>query len=252
MFFSLLLSLFVFTKAQDPANGWLGYALGKNPNGGSDPITFIEAYWTNLKDPTNKNCFYSPWFGIETSDNLNLLQPVNPWSGGEWQIYNEYFQWQPTHNQNSRSHVVYPGDLIYGSVTYNAAHNSYMLYHSDETTGHKWSVNMSIPVQQKNGKYKVYDMIYVVFEKVCRQCDMYPPDDIVTFSNISAYWGGKKLDPKWTTAYVDNVCNNRAHVVDESTITITWNSKSKQDYTELYEMRERTGTNGHLQPRQRK
>eukprot|EP01084_Bolivina_argentea_P155216 270492_1 len=247
MIFSALVTLFALTQAQDPANGWLGYALGKNPNGGTDPITQIEAYWTNLQEPTQKNCFYSPWFGIETSDNLNLLQPVNPWENREWSIYNEYFQWQPTHNQNSASRKSYPGDLLYGSVTYHEETHSYMLSHSDLTTGHTSIVNMSIGVQEKGGKYKTYDMIYVVFEKVCRQCDMYPPDDIVTFSNISVEWGGKKADPKWTTAYVDNVCNNRAHVVDESTITITWNSKSKTDYSKLYEMRQANNTNGHLQ-----
>eukprot|EP00483_Globobulimina_turgida_P012533 UN12556 len=129
--FTILMILVVSTLAKDPAPGWLGYALGKNPNGGSDPITFIEAYWTNLKAPSNKNCFYSPWFGIETSDNLNLLQPVNPWSGNEWTIYNEYYQWSPSHNQNSRSHVVYPGDLIYGSVTYQPGADSYNLYNSE-------------------------------------------------------------------------------------------------------------------------
>jgi hypothetical protein len=244
--FVILVTLIVSAVAQDPAHGWLGYALGKNPNGGSDPLTFIEAYWTNLREPSSKSCFYSPWFGIETSDNLNLLQPVNPWMNNRWTIYNEYYQWSPTHNQNSASHVVYPGDLIYGSVTYQPASHSYNIYHSDLTTGHQWSVNMSIGVQQKGGNYKTYNMIYVVFEKVCRSCDMYPPDNIVTFHNISAYWGNTKIAPRWTTGYVDNVCNNRAHIVDAETVTITWNSQSEEDYTELYEMRERTGTNGNL------
>eukprot|EP01084_Bolivina_argentea_P155217 270495_1 len=249
MIFSALVTLFALTQAQDPANGWLGYALGKNPNGGTDPITQIEAYWTNLQEPTQKNCFYSPWFGIETSDNLNLLQPVNPWENREWSIYNEYFQWQPPHNENSRKHVVYPGDKLYGSITYQPATHSYNVYHSDETKGHEWSVNMTVAVQKKGSDYKTYNMIYVVFEKTCSSCDMYPPDDIVTFSNITVLWAGKKLSPTWTTSYVDNVCNNRAHVVDAETITITWNSKSKQNYTELYEMRERTGTNGNLKRR---
>ena len=75
---------------------------------------------------------------------MNLLQPVNPWLGSEWQIYNgafppsfnapharisptphpppstththththaraEYYQWVPSHNQNSQSHTVTPG-----------------------------------------------------------------------------------------------------------------------------------------------
>eukprot|EP01083_Nonionella_stella_P095923 269423_1 len=237
----------LMTKAGDPASGWLGYALGKNPNGGNAPITFIEAWWTNLQDPAIQNCFYSPWFGIETSDNLNLLQPVNPWMDDEWTIYNEYFQWEPPHNENSKSTVVYPGDLLYGSITYQPASNSYDVYHSDQTEGHEWSVNMTIEVQKSGrGEYKVYNMIYVVFEKVCKRCDMYPPDDIVTFQNISVFWNGKKVDPLWTTAYVEDVCNNRAKVVDNSTIAITWNSKSDTDYTELYETREKTGANGNL------
>eukprot|EP00483_Globobulimina_turgida_P007021 UN07035 len=223
----VFLSLLAIVRAQDPANGWLGYALGVNPNGGSDVITFIEAYWTNLKVPASKSCFYSPWFGIETSDNLNLIQPVNPWTGNQWEIYNEYFQWKPTHNENSRSHRVYPGDLIYGSVTFDAANQAYKMYHADLTTGHEWSVNTTIGVQKEGTNYKKYTMTYFVFEKVCSRCNDYPPDDIVTFTNTTVQWAGKTLQPKWTTAYVDNVCNNRAHVVDEQTITITWNSNSQ-------------------------
>ncbi len=30
----------------------------------------------------------------------------------------EYFQWSPTHNENSASHNVNPGDVLYGSVTF--------------------------------------------------------------------------------------------------------------------------------------
>ena len=91
-------------------------------------------------------------FGIETSDNLNLIQPVNPWTGNQWEIYNEYFQWKPTHNENSRSHVTYPGDLIYGSVTFDSQNQVYKMYHADLTKGHEWSVNTTIPVQQEGVK----------------------------------------------------------------------------------------------------
>ena len=84
-------------------------------------------------------------------------------------------------------------------------------------------------------------MTYFVFEKVCSRCNEYPPDDIVTFSNISVYWNGQKKDPKWTTAYVDNVCDFRAHVASESEITITWNSQSENHPGAL-------GRPGHLTP----
>ena len=179
-----LLYCVAVSYAQDPANGWLGYATGKNPNGGNDPITFIEAYWTNLKEPENKNCFYSPWFGIESSDNLNLIQPVNPWTGRQWEIYNEYFQWfvfhyqfdrimqytsitnrRPTHNENSKSHVVYPGDLIYGSVTFDEARQEYKMYHADLTKGHEWSVNTTIAVQKEGVLFSIYTQIRITYQQ---------------------------------------------------------------------------------------
>lgn len=53
-----------------------------------------------LRTPHPASCrvvFPSCRFGIDASDNLNLLQPVNPWMGNEWLIYNEYYQWQPSY-----------------------------------------------------------------------------------------------------------------------------------------------------------
>jgi hypothetical protein len=80
-------------SAQDPAGGWLGYARALPPGGiPGQRLTKISARWKNNAAPRRSSSFYSPWFGIDTSDNLNLLQPVNPWLGNEWQIYNEYFQ----------------------------------------------------------------------------------------------------------------------------------------------------------------
>merc|ERR1711907_8830 len=80
--------------AQDPAEGWLGYAKGVSPTG-EGRITHAEAKWKVLDAPRHGGAFYSPWFGIESSDNLNLIQPVNPWTGNSWSMYIEYFQWEP-------------------------------------------------------------------------------------------------------------------------------------------------------------
>ena len=207
----------------DPAQGWLGYALAQDPTGENRRITFIEAYWAVCDDPKVSGAFFSPWFGIETSDNKNLIQPVNPWDVDEWLIYNEYYQWDPTHNENSRSHTVSAGDILYGSVSFNEDDESYTVYHSD--LNDNWSVTSTIDVQEdsKNGGYKNYTMSYFVFEKEAR-CNQYPPDGKVTFYNISIFWDGVKQSPKWTTAYVDDVCNSRANVIDESTIEITWDT----------------------------
>eukprot|EP01147_Barroeca_monosierra_P007226 gene7226-9689_t len=210
--------------AQDPAQGWLGYAKGVNPSG-EGIITYIEAKWKVGANPRRGGAFFSPWFGIETSDNLNLIQPVNPWTGSRWEIYNvnrphhpnkflEYFQWVPTHNQNSQAHVVKPGDVLFGSVTYNPSRNSYVMYHKDITDG--WSVTTEIPIQRaRSGEFKKYNIIYFVFEKEW-DCDQYPPDGEVTFYDIKVQFNNQTVSPTWTTSYVDDVCNNRAHVLNET------------------------------------
>jgi hypothetical protein len=73
---SLLASL-LSVAAQDPAQGWLGYAVANCPAGTT--LTLMDAYWPVGATPKRSQSFYSPWFGIDASDNLNLLQPVNPW-----------------------------------------------------------------------------------------------------------------------------------------------------------------------------
>ncbi|EGD73234.1 hypothetical protein PTSG_04950 [Salpingoeca rosetta] len=216
----LLLAVAGCAVAQDPAEGWLGYAKGVNPSG-EGIITYIEAKWRVGSNPRRGGAFFSPWFGIETSDNLNLIQPVNPWTGNQWQIYNEYFQWVPTHNYNSEAHVVRPGDVLFGSVSYNPSKNSYTVFHKDMNDG--WSVTTEIPVQRSGGDYKKYTIVYFVFEKEW-DCDQYPPDGEVTFYDIKVQYNNQTVSPQWTTAYVDDVCNNRAHIVDESTIKITWDT----------------------------
>jgi len=215
--------------AQDPAEGWLGYAMGVNP-AGTGIITHMEAKWKVGQNPVVGGAFFSPWFGIEASDNLNLLQPVNPWVGDSWQIYNEYFQWSPEYNYNSDSNTVNPGDVLFGSVDYDESAQSYNLYHSDMTTG--WSVNSTIQIQQDDqGNYKQYTIAYVVYEKDA-DCNQYPPDGSVTFYDIVLAYGGKVVTPQWTTGIVDDVCNNRAKVIDSNTIEITWDTSMSRNATD--------------------
>jgi len=226
----LLIALFfaVCVTAQDPANGWLGYAACTAPTGTKGVITKVTARWNNLNNPKVGGCFFSPWFGIESSDNLNLIQPVNPWTGNAWEIYNEYYQWQPTYNQNSNSHITKPGDVLYGSVSFNAANQSYTIYHQDMTDG--WSVTTEIAVQKaSSGAYKNYTIVYWVFEKVCATCGQYPPDNWVEFYDIYVEYGGVQVTPVCTTAFVDNTCSNRAHVNANGTISITWNANGAEE-----------------------
>lgn len=220
--FILFLAGISLCVAQDPAHGWLGYAKGTSPTGGR--LTYMEAYWKVGANPKIGGAFFSPWFGIESSDNLNLIQPVNPWTGNHWEIYNEYFQWKPVHNENSRSHNVKAGDILFGAVSFNPSNQSYTVTH---TSSDGWSVTSEIKVQKSGSTYKNYTIGYIVFEKKAR-CSQYPSDGEVTFYNIKMEYDGKVVEPKWETAYVDDVCNNRASVVDSNTIKITWNTEDEE------------------------
>lgn len=161
--------------------GWLGYAKAVSPTN-AGRLTYAEATWTNLGVPAQGGAFYSPWFGIETSDNLNLFQPVNPWLGNSWAGYIEYFQWQPENNINSAQGTVRPGDIIYGNVSLASDGKSYDSYHS---SSNGWSVRMNVPIQKKGkvGALKEYSIVYFVFEKPAN-CQQYPPEQKVTFSDI--------------------------------------------------------------------
>ena len=71
----------------------------------------------------------------DPSDNLNLIQPVNPWSGsvlrgGAWSAYTEYYQWKPTKNSNSDQFTVVSGNTLHGSMVYDASTDSYTLTQS--------------------------------------------------------------------------------------------------------------------------
>jgi len=217
--FCLLLTVAPLALAQDPADGWLGYAVGTYPSG--TRITYMEAKWKVGAKPRAGGAFYSPWFGIEASDNLNLIQPVNPWMGSSWSIYNEYYQWEPEYNYDSPSHTVKPGDILFGSVTYVPSNNTYTVYHSDLNDG--WSVTSSIGIQKTGSQYKLYTIAYIVFEKDA-DCDQYPSDGQVTFYDIKIQYDGQTVSPQWDTGIVDDVCNNRAHIINETCVQITWDT----------------------------
>ena len=54
---------------------------------------------------------------------------------------------------------------------------------------------------------------------------------MTTFYDIQIQWDGKNLPAVWSTDFVDDVCNMRAHVVNPSTrngvVNITWDTKAR-------------------------
>jgi len=227
MKFCSLLAFAVGTLAQDPANGWMAYAVGNMPSK-YERITFMEMSWKVEEGPSNARGFYSPWFGMDPADNLNLIQPVNPWTGNSWAMYTEYYQWRPTKNSNSRKYTVKAGQTLHGSLTYDQNKDGYLLSQEIVETGATSTQNV---VCQKGKKYTVP---YVVYEKVL-PCKSYPPAEEVRFTNITVECDGQDCTDEivWEAKVQDANCNMTAHIIDAETISITWDTKAASKYDDM-------------------
>ena len=68
----------------------------------SKRITKLSMTWKVGASASPSRAFYSPWFGMDPDDNLNLIQPVNPWSGSAWSMCKVS---PPTHPPCMRNHL---------------------------------------------------------------------------------------------------------------------------------------------------
>ena len=227
---NLLISLFCIlaathsAEAQDPADGWMAYAVGAVPSG-VERITRLEMKWKVSNDPEPSRAFFSPWFGMDPSDNLNLIQPVNPWLGDGWAFYTEYFQWQPVRNSNSEQFGVNSGDELHGSLVYLKDTDSYNLTQTNTATG---QTSQQIVRCQDGKKYTVP---YVVYEKTWR-CSAYPSDGVVTFTDIKVECDNTDCTSKvdWSAEVKDPNCNMEAHIDSSTQIRITWDTSLASKY----------------------
>jgi hypothetical protein len=219
----------VLAAAQDPASSWLAYAAASCPAG--TRVTHFEGQWKVPPRPAHSNLgtYYTPWIGAETTDNMNLLQPVSPWNGelnwgqGAWQAYNEYFQWSPVHNTNGKMFDVAAGDTLHGGLDL-ARDQSYAVWINDAASGKNQSI--TVPVQRAaGGGYKNYTNVYVVFEHPQR-CDSYPATNGMAFEKLLVHCDHKPTPMAWRASVVTEVCEFAAQVVDANTVTMTWNSSS--------------------------
>ena len=65
-----------------------------------------------------------------------------------------------------------------------------------------------------------------MYEKTA-PCKDYPPDEIVTFTNLTVAYDGVVAPAAWTTGVVDQVCDFKANIIDPNTVSITWNTKAE-------------------------
>jgi hypothetical protein len=202
----------------------MAYAVGKVPTG-TERITKLEMTWKVSDDPSPSFAFFSPWFGMDPADNLNLIQPVNPWLGSSWAMYTEYFQWSPEDNSNSNQRSVQAGQTLKGSLIYQSDTDSYNLTQFVVETG---AISHQV-VKCQNGKKFV--LPYVVYEKVF-PCNNYPPDGKVTFTDIVVECDGKDCtnSVQWASKVKDANCEMTAVINSQTSISITWNPQAASKY----------------------
>lgn len=237
--------------AQDPPQGWLSYATASCPPG--QRITKFSGTWDVLGNAPASAAFYSPWIGMDTTDNLNLLQPVNPWMGQSWSFYTEYFQWSPEDNSNSQSVPTTSGHKLKGSITWNGNQaQSYTILQRD--TNDQTHSTQTINVQRDQaGQHKNYTILYVVFEKVA-QCPDYPPNEKISFHDLQVECNGAPFKPQWQTAFVEDVCEFRAHVnpQDPHVVNMTWNTQASMTPAQKIAAQVQYGKNGALRAKANK
>ena len=61
--------------AQDPAHGWMAYAVGTMP-ANYERITKLEMTWTIGKEPSHSRAFFSPWYRATRSSTAPAAGPA--------------------------------------------------------------------------------------------------------------------------------------------------------------------------------
>ena len=80
-------------------------------------------------------------------------------------------------------------------------------------------------------KGKKYTLPYVVYEKTF-PCKDYPPDEIVSFTNITVECDGKDCtdEVKWASKVKDANCGMKANIVSSKEISITWSTTASSRF----------------------
>lgn len=78
---------------------------------------------------------------------------------------------------------------------------------------------------------KKYVLPYVVYEKLF-PCADYPPEGVVTFTNISIECDGSDCtkDVTWASKVKDANCNMKANIISPTEISISWDTSAPSRY----------------------
>jgi len=207
----------------DPASSWLAYTISK---GGGKRITSINATWVVPSLPKIQTRGSEPgwWFGIEPEPALNLLQPILAWGYDrfpQYSIFNGYYEWDNLTWFSGKQGGVSPGDTIFGSITFLPESNSYEMFIECKKTGFQVADRIAV-----EGKI-VYTDAYFVVEHQPSNCEEYPSNGEVIFSNINIELENQPVIPEWQAFQYRPACESTAHILNSSSVSFTWNPSGR-------------------------
>lgn len=117
-----------------------------------------------------------------------------------------------------------PGDVVFGSVTYDAKNQQYIQYMNVSSSSS--SVGMNIAVQPG----QVYTDAYFVIEHQPDNCDEYPASGSVTFTNINIAWNNKPAVPMWQPHQFQVACKSNVNIISSSSMNFTWTTNGPPEH----------------------
>jgi hypothetical protein len=212
--------------ANDPAGSWLSYAAYTDPGHGI--ITTLNTTWTVPSNPKSNWGSNAPgwWFGIQTAAGDGaLIQPILAWGyqGAKWSIFNACFDWTDGSWRTSDDiYTVSPGDKITSGITYQGKGTYVMTISANGQT-------ITTPYTLESGQTKNESTAYFVLEHQPSNCKAYPSDGSMSFDNIYLEVDNKQVKPTWSANQEQPACNSKCKIVDDKTITFTWDPSTTEN-----------------------
>jgi hypothetical protein len=223
---SLLLSLGLASVvapalANDPADSWLVYAIAA---GGGSQVLSVNATWAVPAFPTTRGGGNAPgwWFGVEPAQpNADvLIQPILAYGDGtpDYTIFTGLYDWHGGEWIQSPVAPVKPGDMVTGSIWWDAAKKTYM-----QSIARKGNKAITTTVAIKNLHGETFTDVYFVVEHQPNSCSEYPANGGVVFHDIAIAWADGH-SPDWAVHQFKPACNSQGKVVNATAVSFSWDT----------------------------
>ena len=130
-----------------------------------------------------------------------------------------FYDWHDGNWIQSKTATVKPGDSITGTVTWDAATETYS--QSIALSG-RAPITTKVTKAQEHGE--TFTDVYFVVEHQPNTCSEYPSNGNIVFTNIEIAWESGAA-PVWDVKQFQPACNSQGKVLNASALEFTWATK---------------------------